>query len=89
MLRNHGAGCNDGAFSDAGVVQHRGAHADDNHVFNRAAMDRCVVADGDPVADDHRVEIPLAMQHRTVLHIRTSAHADRVYVSAQHSIHPD
>ena len=66
----------------------RGAHADDHHVFNRAAMDRGVVADRHPVADDHRVEVALTVEHRAVLHVGAGAHADGVYVAAQNCVHP-
>ena len=59
-----------------------------HHVFHRAAVDGGVVADGDPVADDDRIEVALAVEHGAVLHIGVGAHADGVDVTAQDGIHP-
>jgi hypothetical protein len=47
-----------------------------------------VVADGDPVADDDRIEVALAVEHGAVLHVGVRADADGVDVAAQHGVHP-
>src|SRR5277367_3017320 len=43
----------------------------------------------DVLAYGHAVLVLHAMQHAAILHIRVRPDADRVYVSAQHRIHPD
>ena len=84
-----GAGGDDGAGTDAAIVQHTGADADEAFVFNHAAMNRGVVADGDPVADNDPVEIALAMEDGAVLDVGVGAYVNRIDVAAKHGIHPD
>jgi hypothetical protein len=71
------------------IVEHPGADADEALIFNHAAMHRRVVADGDPVPDDDRVEIALAVEDRAVLHVGAGPDADRIHVAAQDGIHPN
>ena len=46
------------------------------------------MADGDPVAHDHRIEIALAVEDGAVLDVGVGADADGVHVAAQHGVHP-
>ena len=66
----------------------RRAHADQHRVFDYAAMDGGVVADGDPVAHDDRVKIALAVENGAILHVGVGADADGVDVAAQDGVHP-
>jgi hypothetical protein len=88
MLRNYGAGGDDAALADAAIVQDGGSHADDAHILDHAAVNGGVVADGDPVAHDDRMEVALAMEDGAVLDIGVGADADGVDVTAQDGVHP-
>jgi hypothetical protein len=87
-LWNHGAGGNEGTLADAAVVQDPGPDADQNRVLDHASVDRGVVADGDPVAHNHRIEVALAVEDGAVLYVGVGADADEVDVAAQDGVHP-
>jgi hypothetical protein len=82
VLGNDRAGCDDAALADAGVVQNADSHADDAHIFDNAAVNRGVVADGHPVTHDDGIEVALAVENGAVLDIGPRADADGVDVAA-------
>ncbi|SPE21381.1 hypothetical protein SBA5_300025 [Candidatus Sulfotelmatomonas gaucii] len=88
VLRNHGTGGDNTALADAAVVQDAGSHADYAHILDDAAVDRGVVPDGHPVADDDRIKVALAMENRAVLHVGAGAYADGIDIAAENGIHP-
>jgi len=89
MFRDHCASRDDRAFPDAGIVENDCADADETCVFDDAAVDGGVVADGDPISDDHRVLIALAVEDGAVLNVGVRAYADRIDVAAKDGVHPD
>ena len=52
-------------------------------------MDGGVVADGDHLADDDRVDVAHAVENGAVLHVGFSSDADGIDVSADDGVHPD
>ncbi len=72
-----------------GSVEDDGADADEDVVFEGAAVDGGVVADGAAVSDEDRVEVALAVEDGTVLYVAAGAYADAVDVSAEDGVHPD
>ena len=69
LLGDNGAGGDDAAFADMGVVEHSGAHADYDVVCDDAAVDGGVVADGNPVTDDDGIDVSLTVEDGTVLDV--------------------
>jgi hypothetical protein len=47
------------------------------------------VADGHPVAYDHRVEVPLAVEDGAILYVAALAYPDGVDVAAEDGVHPN
>jgi hypothetical protein len=88
-LWDEGTGGDDGIGADMGSVEDDGADANQDVVFQGAAVDGGVVADGAAVSDDHRVEVALAVEDSTVLDVGASADADTVDVAAEDGVHPD
>jgi hypothetical protein len=84
-----GPGGNDAARADVGAVEDDRPHADQDVVFQGAAMDGGVVADGAAVADEDGVEVPHAVKDGAVLNVGAVADADGVYVAADDGVHPD
>ena len=77
-----------GAAADAHAVEHRGAVAHQRFGTDDRAMDDAHVADRRALADlGHRVLA--AVQHRTVLDVRSAAHDDRPEIGSQHGPVPD
>jgi hypothetical protein len=89
VLGDDGSGGDDGAFSDAGVVEDDGADADEDGVFEDAAVDGGVVADGDHLADDDGVFVAHSVEDDAVLDVAAGADADGVYVPPYYGVHPD
>ena len=89
VLGDERAGGDDAAGADVGSVEDDGADADQDVVFQGAAVDGGVVADADAVADDDGVEVAHAVEDGAVLDVRPRADADAVDVSADDGVHPD
>jgi len=51
-------------------------------------VDGGVVADGDPVAHDYRIEVALAVEDGAVLDVGVGADTDGVHVATQDGVHP-
>ncbi len=79
----------DAALADVGPVEDDGTHADEDVVFEGAAVDGGVVADGASRADDDGVQVPHAMEDGAVLNVGVGADADGVDVTADDGVHPD
>jgi len=89
VFREDSSGGNDRPLTDAAVVEDCDAHPDEHIILDNAAVDCGVMADRDPVADGHRVEVALAMQDGTVLDVGVCPHADGVDVAAKDGVHPN
>jgi len=89
VLGDDCAGGDDGALADAGVIEDDGSDADEDGVFDDAAVDCGVVADGDHLADVDGVEVAHAVEDGAVLDIGFCADADGVDVAADDGVHPD
>jgi hypothetical protein len=72
-----------------GSVEYDGTDADEDVVFEGAAVDGGVVADGAAVSDDDGVEVALAVDYGAVLDVGAGADADAVDVAAENGVHPD
>ncbi len=89
------AGTDDHLVLDDRAVHDDAAHADQDPVAHRAAMQHDLVGDGHVVADQQReplgVEGPGVgdVQHAAVLHAGALADADAVHVAADHGQWPD
>ena len=75
--------------ADVGSVEDDGADADEDVVFEGAAVDGGVVADADAGADDDRVEVAHAVEDGAVLDVGAGADADGVDVAADDGVHPE
>ena len=71
-----------------GAVEDDRAHADQDPVLDRAAMDERAVADGHLVTDVGRVRPPHHVHHGAVLDVGAGADADLVDVAPHHAVHP-
>ena len=89
VFRKDCPGGNDGTLADAAVIQDSDAHPDEDVVFDHAAVDCGVVADRDPVSDNDRIEVALAMEDGTVLNIGICPYTDGVDIATKDGIHPD
>jgi hypothetical protein len=89
VLGDEGTGGDDGAGPDVGVVEDYGSDADEDVVFEDAAVDGGVVADGDSLADGDGVEVALAVDDGAVLYVGAGSDADAVDVAADDGVHPD
>jgi len=83
------AGGDDGTGPNAAVVEDPRANADKAFVLNHAAVYRGVMADGNPVSHDDRIEVPLAVENGAVLDVGVGADANGIDVTAEDGIHPD
>jgi hypothetical protein len=88
LLWNDCSGRNDGALADSSVIQNGRTNADENSVFEDAPMHGGVVADGDHLADDYRIEMAHSVQNGAVLNIALRADADRIHIAPYDRIHP-
>src|SRR5512146_2974032 len=88
LFRHHRTCGNDAAVAYPCVVQHPRTHANYHHIAHRAAMHCGIVANGDPVAHDYWIEVPLPVQHGAVLHVGVGPHANRVHVAPDYRVHP-
>lgn len=93
--RHQAAGANDHFILHDRTVHDRAAHADQNAVTQRAAMQHHLVTDGHFVADDQREAVRVEragvgdMQHAAVLHAGARTNPDAVHVAAHHGQWPD
>ena len=96
FARRYQASCaNDHFILHHCAVHDRGAHADQNAIADRAAVQHDLVTDGHFIADQQRepvgVERPGVgdVQHAAVLHAGARADTDAVHVAADNCQRPD
>ena len=86
---DEGTSGDDAALADVCSVEDDGTHADEHVVFQRAAVDRGVVANRAAVADQDGMEVPHAVEDGAVLDIAAIADADGVDIATDDGVHPD
>ena len=89
MLWNYRSGGDDGPLADPGIVEDGRTDANQNHIFQDAAVYGGIVPDGHQLAYDYRIEIAHAMQDGAVLYIALGTDADRIYIASDDGVHPD
>ena len=87
-LGDQRARANQAVAPDARAVEHRGPHADQNILFEDAAMQHRLVTDGAARTDDERIA-HVGVHDAVLLHIAARAHADFLVVAAQGAAKPD
>ena len=70
------------------IVEDPRTDADQGLIFHHATVDCGIVANCHPVADRHRIKIPLTVQDGAVLNVAALANPDGVNIAAQNSVHP-
>ncbi|RWW90813.1 hypothetical protein BHE74_00000946 [Ensete ventricosum] len=93
--RNQATGADDHVVFHHGTVHHDAAHADQDAIAHRAAMQHDFVGDGHVVADQQRKTVRVEgpgvgdVQHAAVLYAGACTDADAVHVAANDRQRPD
>src|SRR4029450_9509603 len=87
-LGDDGACADDGTAADRCTVHDDRAHADETIIFQRAAVQDDVVADGDVLADGERVT-GVGVTGRIVLNVGALAELDPLIIATQDRAEPD
>ena len=86
-FRQQRIGADQAIASDSCAIQQYRTHPDQGKIAHAGGMNNRPVADGDMVADAHRLA-GIGMQDATVLDVGTCPHRDPVIVAPQHRAPP-
>ncbi len=88
-MGDDGPCCNDGPGTDHRPVHHDGAHADQNVIFDGAAVNDGVVRNRNVAADGGRETLVSTVNHGPILYVGIIADADAVHITPYHGVEPD